>query len=88
MRIKTTITLPRELLGRLDRVDKNRSALLERAALDYLARLENEKRDRRDLEIINRNAGRLNREAMDTLDYQMSTKARRRQRPSAWASRR
>jgi hypothetical protein len=35
MRIKTTITLPRELLGRLDRVDKNRSALLERAALDY-----------------------------------------------------
>jgi len=86
MRIKTTITLPRELLGRLDRVDKNRSALLERAALDYLARLENEKRDRRDLEIINRNAGRLNREAMDTLDYQMPTKAPRRQRPSAQAS--
>jgi metal-responsive CopG/Arc/MetJ family transcriptional regulator len=77
MRVKTTITLPRELLGRLDRVDKNRSALLERAALDYLARLENEKRDRRDLEIINRNAGRLNREAMDTLEYQMPIKAGR-----------
>jgi hypothetical protein len=27
-------------------------------------------RDRRDLEIINRNAKRLNREAMDTLGYQ------------------
>jgi hypothetical protein len=26
--------------------------------------------DRRDLEIINRNAGRLNREAVDTLEYQ------------------
>jgi metal-responsive CopG/Arc/MetJ family transcriptional regulator len=83
-----SITLPLELLGRLDRVDKNRSALLERAALDYFARIENEKRDRRDLEIINRNTGRLNREAMDTLDYQMSTKARRRQRPSPRASRR
>ena len=86
MRVKISITLPLELLGRLDRVDKNLSALPERAALDYLARIENEKRDRRDLEIINRNAGRLNREAMDTLEYQMPTKAGRRQRPSAQAS--
>jgi len=58
------------LLTRLDRVDKNRSAVLERAALAYLACLEREERDQRDLEIINRNAGRLNREAMDTLEYQ------------------
>ena len=86
MRVKISITLPLELLGRLDRVDKNLSALLERAALDYLVRIENEKRDRRDLEIINRNAGRLNRDAMDTLEYQMPTKARRRQRPSPRAS--
>jgi metal-responsive CopG/Arc/MetJ family transcriptional regulator len=77
MRIKTTITLPRELLGRLDRVDKNRSALLERAALAYLARIESSGRDWRDLEIINRNAGRLNREAMDTLEYQIPIKAGR-----------
>jgi len=32
--------------------------------------MRNEKRDRRDVEIINRNAGRLNREAVDTLEYQ------------------
>ena len=70
MRAKTSITLPEELLGRLDRVTKNRSALLERAALAYLARLEGEHRDRRDLEIIDRNAERLNREAMGTLEYQ------------------
>ena len=70
MRVKTSITLPQELLRRLDRVDKNRSALLERAAVAYLARLEREARDRRDLEIINRHAGRLNREAADTLAYQ------------------
>ena len=36
----------------------------------YLARLEREARDRKDIEIINRNAKRLNREAMDTLTYQ------------------
>lgn len=70
VRVKTSITLPKELLERLDQVDKNRSALLERAAVAYLARLEREARDRRDLKIIDHNAGRLNREAADTLEYQ------------------
>ena len=70
MRVKTSITLPKELLGKLDRVDKNRSALLERAARAYLLNLERQSRDRRDVEVINRVAGRLNREAKDTLDYQ------------------
>jgi metal-responsive CopG/Arc/MetJ family transcriptional regulator len=70
VRVKTSITLPEGLLSRLDRVDENRSALLERAALAYLAQLERQARDRRDMEIIERNAERLNREAMDTLGYQ------------------
>ncbi len=70
MRVKTSITLPKALLSRLDRVDKNRSALLERAAVAYLAQLERQARDRRDIEIIDRNAERLNREALDTLGYQ------------------
>ncbi len=70
MRVKTSITLPEELLTRLDRVDKNRSALLERAALAYLDKLSRQERDRRDLELINRNADRLNREVEDTLEYQ------------------
>jgi len=70
VRVKTSVTLPSELLGQLDRVDKNRSALLERAARAYLAQLERDKRDARDIEIINRNADRLNRVAMDTLEYQ------------------
>jgi metal-responsive CopG/Arc/MetJ family transcriptional regulator len=70
VRVKTSITLPSELIDRLDRVDKNRSALLERAARAYLLRLEAEQRDRRDLDIIDRNAERLNREATDTLEYQ------------------
>jgi metal-responsive CopG/Arc/MetJ family transcriptional regulator len=70
VRVKTSITLPSELLSQLDRVDKNRSALLERAARAYLARIDSEERDRRDVEIINRNADRLNRDAADTLEYQ------------------
>jgi metal-responsive CopG/Arc/MetJ family transcriptional regulator len=69
MRVKTSITLPRELLARLDRVDRNRSALLERAAEAYLRDLARQERDRRDLAIINKNAERLNREAADVLDY-------------------
>jgi len=69
VRVKTSVTLPKQLLGRLDRVDKNRSAILERAAVAYLARLEREARDNKDIEIIERNAKRLNREAMDALKY-------------------
>lgn len=70
MRVKTSITLPEDLLVRLDRVDKNRSALLERAAVAWLAHLERQMRDRKDMEIIDRHADRLNREAMDVLGYQ------------------
>jgi hypothetical protein len=70
VRVKTSITLPKALLSRLDRLDKNRSALLERAAVAYLAHLDREARDRRDLEIIDRHADRLNRNALDTAEYQ------------------
>lgn len=70
MRAKTSITLPRDLLKRIDRIDRNRSALLERAAVAYLAQLERQARDRKDIEIIERNAERLNREALDSLEYQ------------------
>jgi metal-responsive CopG/Arc/MetJ family transcriptional regulator len=70
VRVKTSITLPAELLRKLSLVDKNRSSVLERAAVAYLANLEREERDQRDISIINRNVARLNREAADTLEYQ------------------
>ena len=70
MRIKTSITLPEDLLKCIDRADSNRSALIERAARAYLARLEKARREAQDAEIINANARRLNREAMDVLEYQ------------------
>jgi metal-responsive CopG/Arc/MetJ family transcriptional regulator len=70
MRVKTSVTLPSALLEAIDRVDQNRSAFLERAAEDYLARTAKAERDARDLAIINKNAKRLNREALDVLEYQ------------------
>jgi hypothetical protein len=68
--VKISITLLEDLLYRLDRVDKNRSALLEKAALAWLANLARHARDRKDVETINRHARSLNREAVDTLEYQ------------------
>lgn len=65
MGVKTSITLPKALLRRLDRLNKNRSAVLEKAALAYLANLGKRARDRKDIETVNRNADWLNREAMD-----------------------
>ena len=70
MRVRTPVTFPADLLARLDRVDRNRSALLERAPIAYLNHLERLDRDRKDIEIINRNASRLNRDVQDTLEYQ------------------
>ena len=70
MRVKTSITLPEDLLKSIDQTDPNRSAFIERAARAYLARLEKAEREARDVEIINANADRLNAEAMDVLEYQ------------------
>lgn len=70
VRVKTSITLPKDLLTRLDRLDANRSALIERATREFVDRLERERRAAKDMEIINRHAARLNREAADVLGYQ------------------
>jgi metal-responsive CopG/Arc/MetJ family transcriptional regulator len=70
VRVKTSITLPSDLLARIDRAESNRSVFLERAARTYLARLERARLDRRDIEIINAHADELAREAMDVLEYQ------------------
>ena len=69
MRIRTSITLPEDLLECIDRTDSNRSALIERATRTYLARLAKARRGAQDAEIINTNADRLNREAMDVPGY-------------------
>ena len=70
MKAKTSVTLPLDLLERIDRANANRSAFVERAVRFYLARLEKARRDAADAAIINRHADRLNTEAADVLVYQ------------------
>lgn len=70
VRVKTSVTLPQDLLKRIDGRGSNRSVFLELASRAYLAHLEKAERERRDQAIINANAKRLNREARDVLGYQ------------------
>jgi metal-responsive CopG/Arc/MetJ family transcriptional regulator len=73
MKVKTSITLSEELLKAIDRHQSeynSRSEFLEEAACSFLVRLTRKKRERRDLEIIDRLANKLNSEAEDVLSYQ------------------
>lgn len=74
MRVKTSVTLAEETLQAVDQLagpEVSRSRVIEEAVLEYLERRRRELRDRRDLEILNRNAERLNREVEDVLAYQV-----------------
>jgi metal-responsive CopG/Arc/MetJ family transcriptional regulator len=74
MKIKTSITLSEEVLREIDQISgesRNRSAFIENAIKDYLKKRAKKIKDDRDLEILNRNSKRLNREAEDVLSYQV-----------------
>ena len=74
MKVKTSITLSENTLQALDRVlgpGENRSRLIEQAVLDLLEQRRRAARETRDLEILNRSADELNREAADVLSYQV-----------------
>ena len=74
MRVKTSITLPEDLLRSLDRAVgglTNRSRAIEQAVRDMLEAKARAERDARDVELINKHADRLNDEAADVLDYQV-----------------
>jgi Arc/MetJ-type ribon-helix-helix transcriptional regulator len=74
MKVKTSITLSRDLLEAIDaRAGKgrSRSEFIEAALRLFLAHAAREERDARDLDILNRCAERLNREAADVLAYQV-----------------
>lgn len=70
MRVKTSVTLPRDLLDEIDRADSNRSSFLERAARRYLDQIKKAQRAARDAAILDAHAKRLNAEARDVLEYQ------------------
>ena len=73
MKVKTSITLPKDLLLRVDAFTgkkHKRSAVIESALHDFLQSKERAERDQRELEKINANAEKLNEEALDVLEYQ------------------
>ena len=75
MKIKTSVSLERDVARALDRIVKkgsSRSAAIELAVIEFLERRLRQSRDARELKVINRHAKRLNREAEDVLSYQAS----------------
>ena len=74
MKVKTSITLSGELLEIIDarakKAKRNRSDFIETAIRLFIQQLLREEQNARDLEIINRRADYLNREAADILAYQ------------------
>jgi metal-responsive CopG/Arc/MetJ family transcriptional regulator len=74
MKVKTSITLSEDVLAAVDQLagtHQNRSAFIEAAVRAFIADLERQKRNARDLEIINRCEAALNEEALDVLSYQV-----------------
>ena len=73
MKEKTSVTLSKEVLSGIDRLagpNQSRSAFIESVLTEHLRARARAERDARDVAIINRNAGKLNREALDILEYQ------------------
>ena len=70
MKVKTSITLPEDLLQAIDQTDPNRSSFIEKAARQYLAALAKSRREAQDAAILDARAELLNRDARDVLEYQ------------------
>ena len=73
MKVKTSITLSQEILDLIDHYvegESNRSAFIELALKTYLELIKRNKRDTEDLQILNNISEKLNREALDVLQYQ------------------
>ncbi len=71
MKAKISVTLSREVLNGIDRMAgsrQSRSALIETVLLRFLR----QRRDERDVEIINRHVEKLNCDAEDGLEDQAS----------------
>jgi metal-responsive CopG/Arc/MetJ family transcriptional regulator len=73
MRVRASITLPKELLESVDKHAKRRketrSAFIEAALRAFIDEPAWNVQSTQDLEIINQHADSLNREAADVLDY-------------------
>lgn len=74
MKVKTSITLSEDLVRDVDELAAqygSRSAVVELAVREFVAAEIRRARDARDIEILNRRADALNKEAEDVLSYQV-----------------
>ena len=79
MKVKTSITLSSDLLDAVEARTgrgRSRSQFIELALRTFLAQTARNERDARDVEILNRRAEGLNREAADVLTYQVIPETR------------
>ena len=75
MKTKTSVTLEGGLLQGIDehaREYRSRSEFIEAAVEHFIQHLERQAAEQRDLEILNRRADALNKEAEDVLAYQVA----------------
>jgi metal-responsive CopG/Arc/MetJ family transcriptional regulator len=73
MKTKISISVSKELIEKVNMMSenyKNRSAFIESAINSYIKEITNSEKNKNDVNIINKNAKRLNKEALDVLSYQ------------------
>jgi metal-responsive CopG/Arc/MetJ family transcriptional regulator len=75
MKVKTSITLSEDLIRSINELiiaqDENRSEFIENIIRLYIEKIKLTKRNLKDLNILNKNADILNKEAEDVLSYQV-----------------
>ncbi len=73
MKVKTSVTLEKGVLKEISalRGEKSRSEFIEGAVTEQIKRMRKQARDRREIDLINKNATTLNKEADDALSYQI-----------------
>lgn len=75
MKVKTSVSLSEVCLHELDELagkGANRSALIEEAVVEYIERRRRKARGRKDRQIIADNAKSLERDVLETLEFQSS----------------
>ena len=72
MKVKTSISLSSELIAELQRhtSDGARSEFIEKAVWSYFRQISDERRDKRDRDVLDEESPFLNNEALDALSFQ------------------
>jgi metal-responsive CopG/Arc/MetJ family transcriptional regulator len=74
MKVKTSVSLSEQCLRELDELagkGSNRSALIEEAVVEYIERRRRKARGSKDRQIIADNAKSLERDVLETLEFQV-----------------